>query len=208
VWKQGEHVAIIGTTGSGKTYLENRLLKLRGHVIFFRTKAEDPRDDPMDSGWRRAKTVKEISASQHRYWLLDPPYERQHVEGLALFRKARSEGAWTVAIDELYGATLPQVGLEQPITWGLTQGRSGKITMVCGMQRPARVTRFALTEATHVFCFSVEGRDATEILAQSVSPRFKEILPKLDWHKHQFAYYGRKDRRILIADASQIERFM
>lgn len=206
MWAQGEHVCIVGTTGSGKTYLENRLLKLRKWVIFFRTKAEG-RDDPLDGDWRRARSTTEIS-TLHNYWLLEPAYERQHAEGVLLLRKARQEGSWTIAIDELYGATLPHVNLEQQINWGLTQGRSAGITMVCGMQRPSRVTRFALSEATHSFIFSTDGRDATEILAQSITPRLKTCLPRLDWNKHQFAYYNRKTRKLLISDASQLERFL
>lgn len=207
MWKQGEHVAIVGSTGSGKTYLENRLLKYRGYVIFFRTKAEPRRADPMDGEWTRVRTVDAIT-TRRRYWLLEPTYERQSEQGHRLFERARAEGGWTLAIDELYGATLPHVNLEKPVTWGLTQGRSMGITMVCGMQRPSRVTRFALTEATHSFVFAVEGRDATDILAKSVSPALKDALPSLDWRKHQFLYYARKDRRLVIADASKLERIM
>ena len=207
MWKQREHVCIIGQTGSGKTYLENRLLKLRDHVIFFRTKAEDPADDPMDRDWRRVRTVKEIHP-RYPYWLLDPAYEEQHKQGMLLIHKARMERNWTIAIDELFAATDHHVNLEEPINWALTQGRSGGITLVCGMQRPARISRFALSEATHVFCFPIEGRDAQDILYKSVTPRFKEALPRLDWRRHQFAYYDRHDRRLLISEAGAVEKFM
>lgn len=207
VWKFKEHVAIVGETNSGKTYLENLLLKKRGHAIFFRTKAEDPRDDPMDSTWARARTVREIHA-RYGYWLLEPEYEDQHRQGLLLFHKARTERNWTIAIDELYGCTLPHVNLEKEINWGLTQGRSGGITMVCGMQRPVAVTRFALSQAAHIFVFSVEGRDAEDTLYKAVTPRLKEALPRLDWHQHQFAYYDKHHRRLLISDAGQIDRFV
>jgi hypothetical protein len=207
VWRRTEHCAIIGETGSGKTYLENLLLKRRGYVIFFRTKAEDPRNDPMDGDWKRARTVKEIH-ERHPWWLLEPAYEDQHRQGVLMVHKARTERNWTIAIDELYGCTLPHVDLEDEINWALTQGRSGGITMVCGMQRPVGVTRFALSQSAHTFCFTIEGRDAEDTLYKAVTPRLKEALPRLDWRKHTFAYYNRHDRRLLISEASQIGRFM
>lgn len=207
MWKRTEHVAIVGETGSGKTYLENRLLKLRGHVIFLRTKAEDPSNDPMDGDWKRASTVKQIH-ERYPWWLLEPDYEKQHREGVLLFHKARTERNWTVAIDELYGATQRHVSLEEPINWALTQGRSGGITVVTGMQRPVAVTRFALSQAAHTFVFAVDGRDATDTLYKAVTPKLRDALPLLDWRKYQFAYYNRHERRLLISDASQIERFM
>lgn len=208
MWKRTEHVAIIGDTGSGKTYLENRLLKLRGYVIFFRTKAEDPHDDPMDSEWRHVRTVKDIS-TLHHYWLLEPAYEDQHRQGMLLFARARREGNWTIAIDELLGAI--DAGLERQIRWGLTQGRSGGITMVVGTQRPTTGTpimRYVFSQSTHAFIFSVDGRDAEDVIYKSFTPRLKEAMPRLDWKRHQFAYWHRRERRMLISDASQIERFM
>jgi len=200
-------VAIVGETGSGKTFLENRLLKRRGHVVFLRTKAEDPRDDPMDSEWIRVRKARDIHA-RYPWWLLEPDYDQQHREGLLLFHKARTERNWTIAIDELYGCTLPHVNLTESINWALTQGRSGGITMVCGMQRPALITRFAISQCTHAFIFQQDGRDAEDVLYKAVTPRLKQALPLLDWEKHTFAYYNRHSRRLLISEASQIERFM
>ena len=205
MWNHKEHVSIVGDTGSGKTYLENRLLRLRDYVVFLRTKAEDPRDDPMDGAWRRVRRAEEIN-NRYGYWLLEPAYEERAREGARLFARARLEKNWTIAIDELLGAT--RMGLQPQIEWGLTEGRSQGVTMVCGMQRPAQVSRFALSQSTHVFVFSVEGRDADEILAHSVTPRLKRVLPLLDYEHHQFAYYHRRQRRLLISTANAVERFM
>lgn len=210
MWEQGEHVAIIGDTGSGKTYLENKLLKLRSWVVFLRTKAEDPASDPMDRTWRRVSATRDITTQRH-YWLLDPPQAQQRIEGLRLFGKVRRERNWTVAIDELYGASLKPPdgpGLQTPITWALTQGRSSHLTVVCGMQRPVGVTRFALSQCSHAFIFALEGRDLLETISQAFTPRFRQAIPALNWERHEFAYYNRRTRRMLIADASQIEQFM
>src|SRR4051812_9363940 len=39
-WKQGQHVGVVGRTGSGKTYLVSKLVMLRRYVIIFRTKPD------------------------------------------------------------------------------------------------------------------------------------------------------------------------
>lgn len=208
VWNYTEHVCIVGETGSGKTYLENTLLKLRTYVVFFRTKAERAGADPMDPTWRRCRTVAEIS-NRYGYWLLEPRYEEQQREGLRLFAKARREGNWTIAIDELLGAA--HANLSQAVIWGYTQGRSGGITMVGGVQRPTtgnNLVPYVLSQSQHSFVFQIDGRDAENIIYKSITPRFKEALPRLEWRKHQFAYYNKPERRLLISDAQHIGRFM
>src|ERR1035437_998741 len=52
-WKQGEHVIVIGDTGTGKTYLESKILPIRQHVILLRTKP----DDIIFDGFRKIKTA-------------------------------------------------------------------------------------------------------------------------------------------------------
>lgn len=205
-WRHTEHLTIIGDTGSGKTYLENRILKLRSYVIFLRTKSEKAGDDPMDRSWKRARRVEEIS-TLHGHWLLEPEYERQSIEGHRLFARARAEGNWTLAIDEVLGAI--DAGLERDIRWGLTQGRSQGITMVCGVQRPTTGTpimRYVLSQSTHACVFAIEGRDANDIVAKSLSPQVSATIPKLDWQRHQFVYYHRRERSVSIETANTITR--
>ena len=51
----------------------------------------------------------------------------------------------------------------------LTQGRSKGISVVTGMQRPARISRFALSESTHTIAFFLEGRDRKLILIEDAA---------------------------------------
>lgn len=208
MWRRTEHVCIVGETGSGKTYLENRLLKLRSYVIFLRTKAEDPANDPMDATWRHVRRASEIS-TRYGYWLLEPEYEAQHREGMLLFERVRRERNWTVAIDELLGAA--RARLSEAVIWGYTQGRSGGITMVGGVQRPTtgnNLIPYVLSQSQHSFVFQIDGRDAENIVYKSISPRLKEAVPRLDYRRHQFAYYNKPVKRLIISDASHIEAFM
>lgn len=205
-WRHTEHLCIIGDTGSGKTYLTNRLLKLRSYVIFFRTKAEQ--QDPMDRTWRRVSDVREIS-TLHGHWLLDPGDDAglQAHQGRLMFERARREGNWTLCIDELLDAV--DLDLQREVRWGMTRGRGRGITMVCGIQRPTTQTGlmpFVLSQSSHACVFAIDGRDAENIVYKSLTPQLKPVLPALDWERHQFAYYNKRQRTVTVQTANTITR--
>lgn len=204
MWRQGEHVAIIGDTGSGKTYLENALRDYRTYWLFLRTKRENPRDDPMDRSWKRVSSIAQIDTTAER-WLIDPPTGARTREGFALLRKAEKEGSWTVAIDELYQSTL--LGLQKPIEELLTTGRSIGVSVVCGMQRPVGVTRYAQSQCTHAFLFTCEGRDV-KTLMETFSPRVREAMETLNYRKHEFIYFNRRTRKLTIGTARDLRRIL
>lgn len=196
-WRQGEHVGVIGQNGSGKTYLLSKLLPLRQYVIVIRTKADDIRF----TGFRRIRSIDGVAATHGRY-LLDPPYERQRAEVHRCLEMAWKQGGWCVAVDELYyvGQRLKQeAGVERL----LTQGRSLHVSTVIGVQRPSRVSRFALSEPNHIFSFRLEGRDV-KTLAEATTPRIEAAMAQLG--RYQFVYYNRLDGRIAIGDADHLER--
>lgn len=124
--------------------------------------------------------------------MLDPPYEKQRLEfGKALYR-VWQEGGWTVYLDELFYLT-QEVKLNRPITMLFTQGRSQDITVVAGMQRPVHVTRFALSQATHVLSFYQEQRDA-RIVAEATTVRILPVLSSLA--RHEFVWYYRLENAL------------
>lgn len=203
-WKQGEHVVIIGDTGSGKTYLESKILPLRKHVIVARTKPDDITFD----GFHKIPLLKKIGMQRFdnsgkvitRY-LLNPKYEEQQIEMARAFEKVWKEGGWTIAVDETYYAT-QILKLERPINKLLTQGRSKHITVVCGMQRPAWISRFAMSQATHAFIFRCEGRDLKS-LADALSPSIKAPVEGL--REHDFIYFNRATRTVVKGNANRLQ---
>ncbi len=106
-WKQGEHVIVIGDTGSGKTYLESKILPLRKHVMVLRTKP----DDIKFSGFRKVDLVRKIgggfddAGERLTRFLLDPDYDLQARELTGAIDKAWREGGWTIVVDETYYLT-------------------------------------------------------------------------------------------------------
>jgi len=70
----------------------------------------------------------------------------------------------------------------EPLDILLTNGREpGKISVCTALQRPTKVSRFAIGEARHVISFGLEGRDTT-ILRDATNARFAEVVAGLDIH--------------------------
>ena len=199
-WKIGEHIAVIGTTGTGKTYLMSRLADMRKYVVMLRTKP----DDNKFRGFTRATSDKAMSSVYARKLLIEPAYDAQSSIGFAVFETAWKQGRWTVFLDELYYISV-ELGLQNSVNKLLTQGRSKRLSIVTGMQRPAWISRFALSEVQHVFTFSLERRDA-KTLGDSSTSRFVDIAPRLE--QYQFAHFHRPTRTIAIGNANELERIL
>lgn len=199
-WKQGEHVVIIGDTGSGKTYLESKLLPLREYVIVLRTKPDDIKFD----GFRKVDSYLKLGNVKEHKFLLTPKYEEQQLHASRAMEMVWKEGGWAFAIDELYYAT-SVLRVERQVNKLVTQGRSKAITMVMGMQRPAWISRFALSQATHAFIFRCEGRDMITI-SQSLSPSVIKPIEKLK--RYEFVYFNRADRTVKIGNARKLEEII
>jgi len=201
-WKQGEHVIIVGDTGSGKTYLESKLLDLRDYIIVIKTKP----DDIKFPDTKRVRKFTELMDLKTKRFLLDanpePGLQRYHISN-AIALAWKQEG-WTLAVDETYYWTAV-LKLEKQLNMLLTQGRSKKLTIVAGMQRPAWISRFALSQATHAFIFRCEGRDLTT-LSQALSP--KVVAPVEVLTGHDFVYFNRATRTVTTGNANNLNQII
>lgn len=160
-WAQGEHVTLIGPTGSGKTTLVLAILHLRRYVVFYGTK---PRDKTLDKlaardGWKIIRSMVKwprttpASGSRVIFW---PKYATpkdqpaQTAEITAHVESAFTTGGWTLVVDETWWWT-NVLGLKRWLEALWSQGRSIGITLVAGTQRPAFIPLMAYDQATHVF---------------------------------------------------------
>lgn len=196
IWDIGEHVAAVGDTGTGKTYLMSKLVRMRNYVTILRTKP----DDITFPGFRKAKHASAMDSVMYDRILLEPRYEHQAREGYEMLEKAWIHGNWTIVIDELWYAE--RLGLKPYIERLLTQGRSKKITVIVGMQRPAMISRFAIASCTHLFSFRLETRDAKTIRDATTD----RLLPEIDSLRGKdFAYYNRRDRLVTTGNARRLQ---
>lgn len=199
-WLPGEHVTVIGDTGTGKSFLISALVRMRRYVVIYKTKP-DPDDKSKWRGFHKTRHAQSMTDPRlERIWL-SPEYRYQAIEGWRAMELAWRHGAWTFVIDELLYAE--RMGLRDSVEKLLTQGRSKSISTVVGMQRPAWTTRFAISQSTHLFTFRLEGRDIKTV-ADATTPRIVPIIQSLDGH--DFAYFNRRDRTVAVGNARRLAR--
>lgn len=120
-----------------------------------------------------------------------PGSVRVQQEEIALaLERVWQHGGWTVYIDELFYVT-KMLGLGLMVERLLTQGRSKGISVVCGMQRPTGITRYAISESTHVVSFFLEGRDR-KVLGEAGASIVADAGETLG--KYEFAWFYRPER--------------
>ncbi len=130
------------------------------------------------------------------------PAPRNHpVQFFLALEKAYKQGHWTVCIDELL--RIDRYGLREHVENLLTQGRSLGISVLVGMQRPAFITRFALSESSHVISFNHEGRDA-KTLAESTTPRILPVVASLQ--RHEFVWFHRPTKQFWRGYIQDLEK--
>ena len=196
-WAQGEHMAMIGPTGDGKTNLNLILLNLREYVTVFATK---PRDESLDLfeklfHYKKIKSWNaKLSAEKVPRRLLWPDatsltasrQNQQKVFAPAL-DDIFGQGSWTVYFDELWWMS-KILGFGEFVKIFLQQGRSLDLTVVCATQRPAWVPLEIYDQSTHLFFWadndktnlnrisSIGGFDADRIRARVMTLRLHEVL--------------------------------
>lgn len=199
--KQGEHVAIVGQTGSGKSVLGLSLCKVIGsrmgkdrrpaRVVVLATK---PRDDTVTAlGWPIINKWPPSYGQEHcvvwprRGTPSDMPARQRRVFG-PLLDVIYQEGGQTVYIDEAgyFEVALPKgLGLASTMEQYWTAARANKITLVAGTQRPRHVTRSMWSEPSWVFIFPPDDEDDLKRVAElsGAKDAVTEITPLLGGHE-------------------------
>jgi len=183
LWIPSQHLSLIVQTGTGKSTLASHLLRDRKYKLVLRSKP----DSVTYNTDRVIRTARGMDDTRHESFTLNPKYEYQRREFSLALERAWKQGGWTVYVDELFYQS-ERLHLAEPIERLLTQGRSKNISVAVGMQRPARVSRFAISESTHVLSFGLEGRDAKE-LSYATTRAMEDAVRGLP--EHWFAWFKR-----------------
>lgn len=177
-WRQGEHVAVIGPTGSGKTGLAADLLMIRSYVVALAVKRHDDtlgmfkgykilRKWPAEYGqkhvilWVKPKSLGDVLIQRGRI--------------LAALDNIYEAGGWCVYFDDL-SYIADTMHIKMPIVVFLNQGRSSAISAVCATTRPRKVPTEAFNQCRHVVAFKFDDSEEVKRVAEIAGLDNKTML--------------------------------
>lgn len=193
-WYQGEHVTLVGPTGSGKTTLARAILPKRRTVLVLAAKPRDPligelKRDGYHVMKRWSQPIYEATPKVI-YWpkINDPADVIGQREGfMQALADCYRRGGVCVYIDELqYVMDREFLGMAPlgKLLW--QQGRSLGVSVVGGTQRPAHIPLAAYSQATHLFFWNSNDAADTKRLREiggRVDPkRLEQSIRSLDGH--------------------------
>lgn len=161
-WRQGEHVTVIGPTGSGKTVLARQLLRRRDFVVVLGVKNRDPElYEPFQrEGYVVTDTFDPEPEDGETHLIFRPRLTAPTAEARNAQRNAFSEalteiflaGRWCVYADDIqYMTSNLRLSTEFENLWIL--GRSEQISVYASSQEPVDIPVMAYGFATHLFLF-------------------------------------------------------
>lgn len=208
-WKPGEHVTLIGPNGAGKTHVALQLADLCRYVLVLATKRRDPLVSELRGrGYVQVNSLEEIPVTaqggqpvHHRVLLWSNPETRderlrRRLQARALanaLATAERQGRWAVVVDETMWF-VQNLGLSDELDSLWFQARTSKVSVIACAQRPTKIPRMMVSQATHVFLWHVSDRRDLEPLRELGGVVSRELIEEnvaqLDWHRHEFLYFN------------------
>lgn len=188
VWQPGQHVAMIGPTGQGKTTMAVGILNTRKYVLSLDAKGGDSTLAKAGftrvNDWPPPREVLEAIADG-RPARLSLGFELQTVEDFVKLKTLMSkvldasyaEKGWTLHLDELQVlADRKMMNLGARIEKHLVSARDKKISVVSLYQAPAWVPTAASRQATWVILWPTRDEDVIKKVAAISGRPWRELL--------------------------------
>lgn len=187
-WHQGEHIALIGPTGSGKTDLAADLVNIRTYAVVLAVKPHDEtlksfhgykviKRWPPEYGWH--KTILWVKPQS----LSDVFIQRDRI--IKALEQIYKAGNWCVYFDEL--SYISEVlKLRMPVIVFLNQGRSNGISAVASTTRPRKVPVEMFNQCRFVVSFKYDDREELRRIAEIAGIDTRDMLylnSQLERHK-------------------------
>lgn len=213
-WEPGQHIALIGPTGEGKTTFAVHILGSRRYVLALDPKGGDSTLSTLESrgydritAWPPGRSVRKkiengeparLIVGQRIRSRLDRPKLRETLA--KAIDGAFEDGGWTLYIDELQIATDQRLmNLTSMVEENLIAGRDRGVSVVSSYQRPARVPRSASDQATWLVIFYTRDADVVSRLAEMTGrpkPEIRGAISALE--QHCVLIVNRKPREPMI----------
>lgn len=168
-----EHTTVVGRNGTGKTLLGMFLVSEKD-LKNERVVALDFKGDELINSLQHAKRVDGEKVP------LDPglyikPFHRAEPEQIDNFLwRLWDEQDTSVYIDEGYFVPQSETGAYKGL---LTTGRSRRTPVITLSQRPVRISRYALSEVSHVAVFDLNDKRDWKTLDEVLPQGFTDWLP-------------------------------
>lgn len=186
-WEPGQHMALIGPTGEGKTTTAIGLLGLRRYVLALDAKGHD--DTLAASGWERldfwppTPRHRDRIAEGHPMRLIIGGHARTDEETAKLrqlleetVKGVRAEGRWTLYVDEFQlFADRRMMGVTHQIEELLIAARTRLTSVVTSYQAAAWVPRATTRQATWTLMYGTRDEDMIKNVAQAMGRSWRDL---------------------------------
>lgn len=208
-YRPGEHVTILGPTGSGKTTLALQLLgeassdKLPGIIMVMKPRDSTATKFTKELGYKRVRTwpppLSVWEPKKPPGWTLWPKFtydpdiddENLYVQFRRCMRDSYKKGNRILFGDEVYSLS-KELGLDKELVTIWSKGRSMGTGLWAASQKPTHIPLWAYSQAHHLFLHNDPDERARKRFDEigGVDPRLvKETIARLE--KHEWLYIRR-----------------
>jgi hypothetical protein len=208
-WKPGQHIAMIGPTGEGKTTFASGLLSLRQYVLALDPKGEDETltksgfervahlpNQKLDLMWRFRhpeaarqwnRIHQDIAEGRDAKIIVGGPSRTLEQDAanqdlmLRTFQYAREAGGFTVYVDEFELISSQRIfNLGRWVERMLISARSDGTSVVTSYQAQAWVSKHASRQARFAVMWPTGSREMIKNIAEAMGREWKQLAAAVD----------------------------